>query len=401
MSVGKAVIAGCGIAGPAAALALQKIGMEATIYEAYETAAHDVGSFMTLATNGLDGLRTLGVHEAVTAIGTPTQKMALFSGSGKRLGEIGNGVELPDGTVNHTIKRAELYSVLADEAQRRGIRIEYGKRLIDVEQRPNGVVAKFADGSEAEGSLIIGADGVHSRVRQLVDRNAPKPRYVGLVGTGGQASGLELAPMPNEFYMAFGKRAFWGHFVRGDGTVLWFANLPWANEPSREELRALSPGEWKRRLLDLFREDRTPAHRILAATEDFDAPMPIYDMDPPENWHRGRIVLIGDAAHVTSPSSGQGASLAIEDALILAQCLRDRAELSQAFAAYQQLRHERVRKTLKSARRINNSKAAGPIGRAVRDALFPIVLRLASKSMENPWLHHYHIDFERPIDETV
>jgi FAD-dependent urate hydroxylase len=401
MAIGKVIIIGAGIAGPAAALALQKIGVEATIYEAYETTAHGVGSFMNLATNGLDGLRTLGVQEAAKAVGTPTQRMVLFSGSGKQLGEVGNGVELPDGTVNHTIKRADLYTVMANEALRRGIRIEYGKRLVDVEQRPKEVIAKFADGSEAVGSVLIGADGVRSRVRQLVDQNAPKARYVGLVGTGGQISGVEIPPMPNEFYMMFGKRAFWGHIVRGDGSVLWFANVPWAKEPSREELAAIPSAEWKRRLVDLFNDDKSPAKQIIAATEQCDDPTPTYDMDQPATWHCGRMVLIGDAAHVTSPSSGQGASLAIEDALVLVRCLRDRAEPSEAFKVYQQLRRERIQKALKVARQINNSKAAGPLGRTIRDALFPVILRFASKAMENPWLHNYHIDFDRPIDEEL
>jgi FAD-dependent urate hydroxylase len=401
MAIGKVIIIGAGIAGPVAALALQKIGVESTIYEAYETTAQGVGSFMTLATNGLDGLRTLGVHDAVKAVAEPTQRMVVFNGSGKRLGEIGNGVALPDGTVNHAIKRSDLYTVLAKEALRRGIRIEYGKRLVDVEQLPNEVIAKFADGSEAVGSVLIGADGVHSRVRQLIDQNAPKARYVGLVGTGGETSGVEIAPMPNEFYMMYGKRAFWGHVVRGDGTVLWFTNVPWAKEPSREELAAIPRAEWKRRLVDLFNDDKSPAKQIIASTEDFADPTPTYDMDPPATWHRGRMVLIGDAAHVTSPSSGQGASLAIEDALVLVRCLRDRAEPSEAFKAYHQLRRERIQRVLKVARQINNSKAAGPLGRTIRDAVFPVFLRFGSKAMANPWLHNYQIDFDRPIDEEL
>jgi 2-polyprenyl-6-methoxyphenol hydroxylase-like FAD-dependent oxidoreductase len=401
MAIGKVIIIGAGIAGPAAALALQKIGVEATIYEAYETTAHSVGSFMNLATNGLDGLRTLSVQEAVKAVAVPTQRMVMLSGTGKRLGEIGNGIALPDGTVNHTIKRADLYAVLANETLRRGIRIEYGKRLVDVEQRPNEIIAKFEDGSEAVGSVLIGADGVHSLVRQLVDRNAPKARYVGLIGTGGQTSGLEIDPTPNEFHLMFGKRAFWGHIVRGDGTVLWFANVPRAKEPSREELAAIPRAEWKQRLVDLFSDDKSPAKKIIAATKDCDDPTATYDMEPPATWHHGRMVLIGDAVHVTSPSSGQGASLAIEDALVLVRCLRDRDEPSEAFKAYQQLRRERIQKVLKYARKINNSKTAGPLGQTIRDSLFPIILRLAPKAMETKWLHNYHIDFDRPLDDSI
>jgi FAD-dependent urate hydroxylase len=401
MAIGKVIIIGAGIAGPTAALALQKIGVEATIYEAYKTTAHSVGSFMNLATNGLDGLRTLGVQEAVKAAAVPTQRIVMWSGTGKRLGEVGNGIALPDGTVNHTIKRADLYAVLANEALHRGIRIEYGKRLVDVEQRPNEIIAKFEDGSEAVGSVLIGADGVNSLVRKLVDRNAPKPSYVGLIGTGGQASGLEIAPTPNEFHMMFGKRAFWGHIVKGDGSALWFANVISTKELSREELAAIPRAEWKQRLVDLFIDDKSPAKQIIAATKDCDDPTSTYDMEPPATWHHGRMVLIGDAVHVTSPSSGQGASLAIEDALVLVRCLRDRDKPSEAFKVYQQLRCERIQKVLKYARKINNSKAAGPLGQTIRDSLLPIILRLAPKAMETKWLNNYHIDFDHPLDEEL
>ena len=126
----KAMIIGGGIAGPVTAMALQRAGIEPVVYEAYGTGAGlDAGAFLTVAVNGLDALRTLGAHEPVLAAGFPTTNIGFFSGTGRRLGEVPIGGTLPDGTVTHTIKRADLYRVLHDEAARRGVPIEHDRRL--------------------------------------------------------------------------------------------------------------------------------------------------------------------------------------------------------------------------------------------------------------------------------
>jgi 2-polyprenyl-6-methoxyphenol hydroxylase-like FAD-dependent oxidoreductase len=130
----KALIIGGGIAGPVTAMALQRAGIDSVVYEAYDSSAGlDAGAFLTIAVNGLDALRVLDAHEPVLEAGFPTRKIEFFSGTGKRLGEVPIGETLPDGTVTHTIKRADLYRVLHDESIRRGIRIEHGKRLVDAE----------------------------------------------------------------------------------------------------------------------------------------------------------------------------------------------------------------------------------------------------------------------------
>lgn len=397
MTYGRVLIVGGGIAGPVAAMALQRVGIEATIYEAYDRSAHGVGSFMNVATNGLDGLRTLGAHERVKAAGFPTSRMVMWSGAGKRLGEVPNGTTLSDGTVSMTMDRADLYAALYDEVASRGIPTEYGRRLVDVEQGSDGVVAAFADGSEARGDLLIGADGLSSKARSLTVPEAPGPRYLGLVGTGGRAPDVGIEPSTDVFHMMFGKRAFFGYVARDDGTVWWFANIPRAGEPSAVELAAVPAEERRRWLLDLFADDAGPAARIIRATDHDLEFLPMHELAPPETWHRGRIVLVGDAAHVTSPSLGQGASLAIEDALELARCLRDRSDAEAGFSAYQRLRHERVTKVLAYAAKINNDKAAGPVARVFRDAMMPFFLERFAKSGANAWMSGHHIDFDQPI----
>ena len=175
--------------------------------------ADDAGSFLTFAINGLDALRTIDAHHLVLAEGFPTPRMAIQSGTGKRLGEVPNGGTLPDGTVSQTLKRADLYRALRDEAVRRGARVEYGKRLVDAETTPGGVVARFEDGTEAEGDLLIGADGIHSRTRRIIDPSAPEPRYVPVLNIGGYARGVAVQAEPGTFRMVFGKRAFFGYAV--------------------------------------------------------------------------------------------------------------------------------------------------------------------------------------------
>jgi 2-polyprenyl-6-methoxyphenol hydroxylase-like FAD-dependent oxidoreductase len=113
------------------------------------------------------------------------------------------------------------------------------------------------------------------------------------------------------------------------------------------------------------------------------------------------MIVIGDAAHAPSPTSGQGASLSIEDAVVLAQCLRDLPDHKQAFAQFETLRRSRVEQIIKTAARINNSKAAGPVGRTVRDAMLPLIFKFAanSKQARRPFTHH--IDWDTPISATT
>jgi len=116
-------------------------------------------------------------------------------------------------------------------------------------------------------------------------------------------------------------------------------------------------------------------------------------------WSRGRTVLVGDAVHVPSPSSGQGASLAIESAVELARCLRDLPR-SEAFAAYDDLRRDRVTRIIKLAARTNSHKAAGPVARRLRDVFMPIAMKLA-KPEKAAWQYNYHIDWDAPVTERL
>jgi FAD-dependent urate hydroxylase len=396
-----ALVIGCGIGGPVAAMALQRAGIDAVIYEAYDRPADFLGSFLNVASNGLDALRTLDAHRQVLSDGFPTPRMVMWSGTGKRLGEMANGVTLPDGTTSITIQRGLLHRALRDEAVRRGIRIEAGKRLVGVDGQANGVVARFEDGSHAQGDFLIGVDGLHSRARQIVDAAAPTPRYTGLLSLGGIARNLPVAPTPNAYHMIFGKRAFFGYSARPSGEIYWFANVSRRNEPTRQELSTITPQAWKRELLDLFADDAGPATMIIERAGNELGPYPIHDMPTVPTWHRGSIALAGDAAHATSPSSGQGASIAIEDAIVLAKCLRDVPEHETAFATYVQLRRTRVEKIVKYSARVGRTKTAGPVRRRLRDLVMPFALKYFANSTAHAWMYTYHIDWSERIEAPL
>ena len=190
-----ALIIGGGIAGPAMAMALQKAGIDSVVYEAQPTSADGVGAFLTLGSNGVDGLRVLGADQPALAAGFATPSITLRSWTGKRLGAARTGRPRPDGTTSQTIKRADLYQVLTDEATRPGLPIEHGKRLVAAEDTGDGVRAVFTDGTEAVGDMLIGSTACTPRFAGS-SIPPPLPAYAGLLTNGGYARGVPSTPNP-------------------------------------------------------------------------------------------------------------------------------------------------------------------------------------------------------------
>jgi 2-polyprenyl-6-methoxyphenol hydroxylase-like FAD-dependent oxidoreductase len=390
-----AVIIGGGIAGPVAAMALHRAGIEATVYEAYGDAAGGIGGALSIAPNGLNALNAVGADDVVRRVGIPMTAMVIQSWTGKRLAEFSSPSDLPS---MQLVWRADLYRGLSDEAVRRGIRTEHSKRLVGVRDTGDGVLAQFADGTRAEADILIGADGIRSTVRPLIDPSAPQPRYAGLLGFGARMNDTGLAATGGKMHMVFGKRAFFGYQVLDDGSGGWFANLPHRRAMTIAEARAVGAHEWVRVLSGAFADDRTPALDLLRRLDPADLLITgaLEDIPTVPTWHSGRMVLIGDAAHATSPSSGQGASLAIESAVQLARCLRD-LPYGEAFAVYEELRRARVERIIRMAARTNSDKAAGPVARVLRDRLLPIAMKLLAKPEKWAWQFDYRIDWDAPV----
>ncbi|MGW3354260.1 FAD-dependent oxidoreductase [Streptomyces bungoensis] len=389
-----AAVIGGGIAGPVTALALRRAGIEATVYEAYENSADGIGGMLMVAPNGLSALEVVGVAQGLA--GQPIHRMAMTDGGGRRMGEFGGLTGLPPSQV---MWRADLYRAVREQAESAGVRTVYGKRLNGAEETPAGVTAEFTDGTRATADILIGADGIRSTVRQLIDPAAPGPRYAGLLGFGAYSKAEVPQARPDTMYFAFGEQAFLGYWpVPGSGTA-WFANLPYDEPLSAEQARTTPPAAWMRILREKFARD-VPGRDLLQGTGDEElltfGGLEILPSVP--KWHRGRTVLVGDAAHAPSSSSGQGVSLAVESAVQLARCLRDIPDVHAAFATYEQLRRDRVEKVAAQAARTNSQKSMGPIATKITALLMPLATRTFLKPEKMfGWTHRYRIDWDAPV----
>lgn len=408
----EAVIVGGGIAGAVAGIALVKAGWSATVCEAYPAGADEVGSWLTLQANGIDALAAVDAHRLVVGTGFPTRTMRFVNGGGRNLGMMTNGSPLFDGTPSQLVRRSDLYRALRDEADARGVQVRYDSRLVDANPAPGkGVTVVLADGSRLHGDVLIGADGIHSTVRQLIDPAAPAARYVPVMNLGGEVPDLDLTSYgwpADQFQMMFGRRCFFGITVTPSGGVVWFANPPQRLEPTAGQLDAVTADQWRERLLNLLADDRGPVGDAARAAVRQTAPQTLrpwvtYDLPTVPTWHRGPIALIGDAAHATAPSAGQGAALSLEDAVMIAQCLRDSNDHAAAFATFEQLRRQRVEKIVAHGNRGSTAKALGPVGRVLRDAILPQVFRQIGKNdaAATRWITDHHIAWDTNCDASI
>ncbi|WP_199616149.1 FAD-dependent oxidoreductase [Paenibacillus alkalitolerans] len=390
----KALIIGCGVAGPAAALFLKRAGFEPVVFEAMKGHDDYEGLFLNVGRNGMRVLDELGVDGPIRQDGFEMRVMSFRSGTGKLLGNIGEQTSEPHGV---TIKRGFLHRILREEAQRQGIPIELGKKLLDLQMTADQVTAYFQDGTSATGDFVIGCDGIHSKTRSIILPNAAQPSYTGLISFGGFTHGRDIVREPGIQHMVFGKKAFFGYLVKDDGEIYWFGNMNYPGTPTRKDLQAIPASQWRQTITGLYRHDPHPVPDIVRRTEGEFGVYPIYDMLTQPAWHSGRAVLIGDAIHAVSPNAGQGASLALEDAMVLAKCLRDIDGVERAFARFQQLRQERVERIVRYSRTIGQRKhATNPIQVFFRDLLLPHFLKSAGKH-SHAWMYDYHIDWNEKV----
>jgi 2-polyprenyl-6-methoxyphenol hydroxylase-like FAD-dependent oxidoreductase len=386
--VEKALVIGGGVAGPVTALALRKAGIEATVYEAYPSTADGIGGSLALAPNGQAALDVVGALSSLPGLPIPSQVMA-FGGRQVEMPRLSGVPPLL------LVQRADLYRTLYDVAVAAGVPFMHGKRLVSVASTVDGVTAHFADGTSAAGDVLIGADGVHSTVRGLIDPAAPGPKYTGMLGL----EAIVDHPVPTGtgvMHFAFGKRAYYLYWRRPDGTTHFGANLP-QDRPLASN--AVSRSAWLARLVAAYGED-VPGGELVRHIDPADLVVTgaLHIMPPVPHWYRDRLVLVGDAVHAPSNTSGQGASLAIESAIELARCLRDLPDVPSAFAAYVAMRRPRVEGIAARAAKVNQMKTPGPVVKA----LMPVLMRLLLKTAMRPEKtfgpdQRFRIDFDAPV----
>lgn len=344
----KAVVVGGGIGGLTVALALRRGGWAVEVYE-QAPELKEVGSGLMVSTNAMRLLFELGLRD-VPSRGLEVHQGEMCAWSGEVL--TGHSlVELArrGGAPNVIFHRAALHAALAEALGREGVHL--GARLQGFEDDGRTVLARFEDGREARGDVLVGADGLKSRVRAQLHGEEP-PRYAGYPcwrGLTGPFSHPALSVGLLRETQGRGARFGAGYFTQG--RVYWWATV---NLPEG----APTPGGDKAFLLEAFRTAHAPLPQLIAATDEADLlRSELYDREPLGGpWGRGRVTLLGDAAHPMLPNMGQGACSAIEDGWVLARALEEASDVDAGLRAYEERRKERT------ARLQSLSRLSGALG---------------------------------------
>jgi 2-polyprenyl-6-methoxyphenol hydroxylase-like FAD-dependent oxidoreductase len=373
-------IAGAGIGGLALAIALKRKGFDPLVLE--KRARGQVGEegiFLTLAPNGFNALRGLGLAEAAGAKGVVTTGIELHNEHGKRLGLIDYTAHAEAfGAPSVTIKRGVLNETLLEAALAEGIDVRFGHAVDGLSEDEDGITVSA--GSESmQFDVLVAADGLRSAVRRLALPHLPKPVFNGLIGSGGIVDVPSVAPTGGLMKMTFGKRAFFGYIKDGNGPVYWFNSYPLPTETGRVE----DAVAFTRFLQDLHRDDPLDNRAIINAEHAVRGIYPDYDIPSLPQWFTNRIVLMGDAAHAVTPHSGQGASMALEDALVLAACLVAEVTPIAAFRRFESLRRKRVEEAVALGRQGGQQKKAQSwLALRLRDLMLPLFVPLGQKAQE-------------------
>jgi 2-polyprenyl-6-methoxyphenol hydroxylase-like FAD-dependent oxidoreductase len=380
-------ICGAGVSGLTLALKLTSLGINTVVFEARtENAVCSEGEFLTLAPNGMNGLRAIQCYDEVVAAGIKTTGIEIVNAKAKRLGLADQtDVEQVFGAPSVTIRRGALAKILLQNARSSGVPVHFERRATGSLQDSEGVEIAFSDGSHVEASLLIAADGLRSKIRQIIFPEYPEPHYTGLIGTGGLTD-VDVPSTNGVMRMTFGSAdAFFGYIKVPNHPVYWFNS--YAAEQAGDG-KVQDPTGYAKEILGLHADDPAPNSTILAAVNKIERNYPVFDMPPLPKWSKGRVVLVGDAAHAVGPHAGQGASMGIEDALVLAACLSADRSHSRAFERYEQLRRGRIDKVVKlTARNSSQKRSNSRFAVFIRDLILPFLIPLGIKQARQLFLY--------------
>lgn len=337
------------------------------------------GAGLTVQVNAMRALDRLGLADSVAAAGARIRAARVERAGGRLLQLLDlEEVQLRYGQPVIAIHRGALSAVLSAELPDGALSFDAG--VAEVEEIPDGVKVRLEDGREVEGAALVGADGIHSRVRAWLVGEAPT-RYAGYTCWRGIAP---VAPFEDVAVERWGAGSRFGIVPIGEGRTYWFAVVD-APEGGSD---AQDP---RPELLLRFRDYAEPVGALIEATPAADILRnDIVDRPAIEGWSRGRVTLLGDAAHAMTPNLGQGACQAIEDALFLAAALGERpADPVQAFAAYAMARNGRTAAMVRRSYRIGAmAQWSNPLAVGLRDLLTWLTPAATMRSMSAPIFGH-------------
>src|SRR5260370_4100267 len=354
----RAIIIGGGIGGVTAAIALKRAGLDVIVFERAEE-LQEVGSGLPLWTNALRALHKIGLSDELEKLGVQVTSLSVSTWSGDTMADARNDKYLKRlGTITIVVHRAELLALLLKTLGEE--RVQLGTTWVGFTQDASGVCARFADGQEVQGDVLIGADGIHSVIRTQLF-GPIKPGYVGYTCWRGLAhitrTGLET--------WAWGKGCQFGIIPMSQARVYWFVQK-YAPEGEKDK-----PGGRKNEVLELFHDWHDPIPAVIEATAETDILRnDIYESELLPHWSRGRVTLLGDAAHTMTPNLGMGACQAIEDGVVLGACLKAEADIAAALKLYERRRVRRANSIARMARLVGQAvQLENPLVSNMRDAI--------------------------------
>ncbi len=374
------VIAGAGVGGLTAALALHQRGIPVEVYErrTEEAIRTAPGSGLTLWSNASTSLGWLGLAEPLLAVAEQVVGIHSYDARGRVRFRMDSHRHLwPDALPSLSIGRMDLFMVLMNACAERGIGIRYGQEVTDFRDSTDGVLVTVAGGEQISGAALVGADGIRSAVLTRLHGSVPAV-YLGRTVYRGVVEGVEglMAGTP-QLYHDPGTGIGGGVYPIGGDRAAWTLSV--AAPAGEREM----PEEIPAHLAHLARTMPAVLHDRVVRTEARAViRTDIWYHRWHEHWGNGHVTLLGDAAHAMPNDLGQGACQAVEDGLVLADALAAEGSVTAGLRAYEQRRYARVKWVREQSVRVATSpEPANPAVRWLMTRLVRLYLAMAEKQM--------------------